>query len=310
MDNNNPILVKNENWEPFSLNKNQSYFEKFIDVVKKMDNNVSTDLWVKWKSQNSQIVLETPNYYFKIYNEDFSCGEFFCLIREKLGEIYREDYGILWNVKTFLYDNQCYQIEQREKLQVCNKDIMSFDDLMLNYKNNILDKLEKKLLLPQITRQLQSSIPHLDSVKLIRECINKYEDYGITKSDKIVLLDDSDWFLALVDNEGRWIKSEFNVYDVLTPLKYRLFAPSNYHEVIDNQNIDDINEPVFKWILTQKKEDEIESFQSLKDENETIIEDNIKLLYTGKKNDKPLYVDYSTDNLDLLIPHIIKKEEV
>ena len=84
----------------------------------------------------------------------------------------------------------------------------------------------------------------------------------------------------------------------------------NKNRLISSANIDDINEPVFKWILTQKKEDEIESFQSLKDENETIIEDNIKLLYTGKKNDKPLYVDYSTDNLDLLIPHIIKKEEV
>ena len=55
-------------WQPFNTeNKASVTFNQFIDIVKQLDNNTSPDLWLKWKNYAHQVVIETPNYFYKIY---------------------------------------------------------------------------------------------------------------------------------------------------------------------------------------------------------------------------------------------------
>ena len=285
----NEIVLKNDNWELFRLNDNQLYFNQFVETVKSLDNNTSPDLWTKWKSDSNQIVIETPNYYFKIYNDEFTTGEFNSLIREKLAEIYREDFGILWNVKTIYQDNKLYQIEQREKLQVCSQDIISYDDLFLNWSNT-LKKLEKKLALDKITKQLQRNIYNLKEIKLVRECVNKFADYAITKNGDIVLLDDADWFFELVDNDNKWLSNKFTSYHILTSIGDRVFVPENFYEVVANKDINYINILSNKWIITRQNDELLNTEQNLRDLREQMLFDNIQVLSSGKKlENKCLY---------------------
>ena len=293
----NEIVLKNDNWELFRLNDNQLYFNQFVETVKSLDNNTSPDLWTKWKSDSNQIVIETPNYYFKIYNDEFTTGEFNSLIREKLAEIYREDFGILWNVKTIYQDNKLYQIEQREKLQVCSQDIISYDDLFLNWSNT-LKKLEKKLALDKITKQLQRNIYNLKEIKLVRECVNKFADYAITKNGDIVLLDDADWFFELVDNDNKWLSNKFTSYHILTSIGDRVFVPENFYEVVANKDINYINILSNKWIITRQNDELLNTEQNLRDLREQMLFDNIQVLSSGKKlENKCLYVNDPNETL-------------
>ena len=294
----NDIVLQKNNWEVFELNDNQKKFDNFVDVIKTLDNGaISTDLWTKWKGEVNQIVIQTPNYYFKIYNDEFTTGEFNSLIREKLAEIYREDCGLLWDIKTIYNDNKLYQIERREKLHVCQEGDISFDDLMLKW-NNILKKLEQKLLLPQITKQLQDSIPDLYEIKLVRECLNKFEDYGLTNNGDVVLLDDADWFLAFVDKEHNWMNKKFSSYHILTSIGDRIIAPSNYYEVLSYNDINKMNILCNKWMIMRIEEDLIVTEQNLREKEEQMLYDNIKLLSSGKKlENKCLSIFPTSDQL-------------
>lgn len=278
-------------WLPFNTETNASgAFNQFIDLIQNLDNNTSPDLWFKWKNHAQQVVIETPNYYYKLYQNLYSSGEFLAQIREAIGKVYREQYGILWNTKHIIQDGFIYTIEQREKLQVCNPDIISYDDMFLGWSET-LKLIEKELIFPEISIQLRNKIKDLHEIKLVRECINKYIDYAITKDNKIVLLDDADWFIALTDKDGDWINASFNTYDILTLLGEKTFAPSNYFDIKDR--LDSVNKQVNHWMIFSKQTDSTKNLNNLKSKTEQMLTDNIKMLTTGKllSNNRKLYVD-------------------
>lgn len=286
MENN---LILSSDWTPF-LNKDKEAitFDRFLDLIKQLDDDTSPDLWVKWKNYSYQVVIETPAYFYKIYQEDPVGGEFIIKLRKELAKIYSEQYNIHWKIVTVEDDDgYVYQIEQREKLQVCSEDILTFDELFLNWYKT-LELLEKALFLDQIPEQLKHKLPELDKLKLIRDCSNKFADYAI-KDGHVILLDDADWFIGMVDKNGQWLRPQYNIFPIITLDGEQFLAPLNVFEI----NMIEIRASIDKWIIitddSKSLEKRYRTFYSARDQ---MLSDNIKVLTTGKLLDnKRLFVE-------------------
>lgn len=196
---------------------------------------------------------------------------------------------------------------------MCMESDISYDDLMIKW-GIILNKLEKQLSLPLVARQLKDKIKKLDKIKLIRGCINKYEDYAITNNKDIILLDDADFFLAMVDNEGNWISSKFNSYEIITPQGYKKFVPCDYYEILEDEIelLNLINMDENKWMISKEMNGE-KDLKEFVNKAEEIVSDNIKVLYTGNKleNKKLEYIPPSMDSYPLFMREnklLIEKE--
>ena len=292
-------------WIPFNTPTNIHTFDECIELIETLEESKNQDLWVKWKDSANQIVVGTENYYYKIYQVGISAGSFASEIREELGKIYREEFGLLWNIKTIVKDNSIYQVEQREKLKVCSPDDMSFTDLFINWSKT-LEKLEDRLILDKITAQI--NMPGLHKLKLVRDCVNKFEDYAITKDGRIVLLDDADWFLATVDKDDNWFSTQCKVYDIITLTGEKVFGPI---DLFNKDNVRLANEKINKWniFVTTLKADEAElEFRSIR---EQMLYDNIKVLSTGKAlpNNQELYLPQKNQPLISCLSHNTQASE-
>ena len=273
-------------------------FDTFIELIKELEHGRNKDIMVKWKSECNQIVIETPSFFYKIYENHPIKDAFNIKIREKLGEIYRDIFNIKWEVKTICTDNSVYQLEQREKLQICNASIISFDDLLLNWAKT-LDILEKKLYIPSVVNQLTGRVPSLKNIKLIRNCANKYDDYGITNNGNIVLFDDADWFLAILDKNNKWINNRFFQYEVLTPHGEWLFSPLGFEYEYFERNIELVDNFHEMWTLIPKLSSNGRDIKKrLMEKKQKMLQDNIKLFTSHKllDNEKVLYIDHSDDD--------------
>ena len=255
--------------------------------MKCVSGDVDLSRCAKWKNScNSQVVIQSPNYFYKIYEEDRYDGKYVCEIREVLGQIYREEYGLFWDVKTFIEDGKIFQIEKRQKIPLCTPELISYPDLLINWSNT-LDKLEKKLQLNKITFQLIDHIPNLARVKIIRDCVNKYIDYGFYNGN-VILLDDADWFLALIDNNDNWISHECNFYPVELNQNKMIFVPK---DINDKDLISSTGERFDQWMLygfpIRMNKDDIGNFKSmLLSLRKKMLIDNIKII--SSKNDECL----------------------
>lgn len=272
-------LILNSEWTPFLAKDRASItFDKFLDLIKQLDNNTSLNLWTKWKNYANQVVIETPNYYFKLYEDDYLCGSFWSAIRVALGEIYTDNFNILWDVSIIKQNGKIYTLEKRQKLTVCMPNSISYADLLLNWSNT-LKKLENKLLLPEICQQLQPYIPELVELKIIRNCINKYADYAITKDNNIILLDDSDWFIAMVDKNGKWLESKFKGYNIISSFGETIFAPEGY---LDEGSVTKHEELANKWQIYIENINTNKLEGILFDQREQMLKDNISLIFNQK----------------------------
>ena len=158
--------------------------------------------WRGWKSYAHQVIFESDQNFYKIYERGGSeFGEFYSVIRNNLADIYRE-LGISWEVMTVLRDGVITDVEKRQRLKVLTREDMSFKDALASF-SVILEELEKRLEFQDILNQLKQfpEVSNVERLKLMRLCVNKYEDYAIF-NDQVVLLDDTDWCIALVDHEG------------------------------------------------------------------------------------------------------------
>ena len=165
---------------------------------------------------------------------------------------------------------------------------MPFNQIFLDWRKT-LDLLEKKLQLDKICVQLVDIFPKLYRVKLVRDCLNKSPDYGIDKNSNIILLDDSDWFLALVDKDGNWLEE----------LADSVFIHTSYGEFVEAK----IGEHVTKWALYSKEEFPVENKDKFIDAREKMLRDNINFLVTG--NEKVLF---SQGQGELLVNYYDQKE--
>lgn len=227
-------------WTPVTSSvKLLSSFSDFLDKVQSLDGSTPNS-WVKWKDYENQTVVKTYNYFYKIYVTDKDSGVFQSIIREQLGNIY-QDMGICWNVFTIFSLDKVYTIEQRQPLIVCTP-TMDYQQLLLNW-GETLTTLENSLQFNLLLKQIQEVYPEVKYIKLIRDCVSKYEDYALY-NNKIVLLDDADFFICLLDENLNTVSLKFDALFVNVCGQTMLFAPLEYGNGSNKSN-----EYVDKWWL-------------------------------------------------------------
>lgn len=281
---NSPAL---SHWSSISV-EDCSYkaFSRFISTIVALDdsgdkNRVSQGIqrantWVKWKDYSNQVVIETERYFYKLYKMPADSGWFIAEARAILGELYRAR-GVHWEVTTIVDGSDIYQLEQREKLRVCDS-TMDYGDILLSW-NGIQQELEERMQLGLLTSQLKQHFPGLSCVKLIRDCANKFEDYAI-KDGQVYLLDDADWFLALVDKDGNWQSGMFDAYELEYP-EGCFFTAWDYYDRIENNELNvDINRWMVYKGLGKASADKINELRSLHEIN---LQNVIKLMVAGDK---------------------------
>ena len=272
----NEIIISNDWLILSSVDYNQ--FQYFIDQIKELEDSEDINHWVKWKYYDNQVVLQTRNFFFKIYKNDLLCGKFITTLRKELSKIYTR-LGIQWDIYIKKLDAY-YQVERREKLNVCNEEF-DFKSIIIKW-NSIHKELEKKLGLDLILKQLhmRGEFLNVHELRLVRDCINKPEDYGI-KDNNIVLLDDSDFFIAPVDKNGKWISVQFNSYDIDSIFGDAVFAPQDMFDIIkDDDLLEYSSTKVNKWFLFDKyyTNQNSQIMKDLRTKREEIIADNIEFM--------------------------------
>ena len=129
---------------------------------------------------------------------------------------------------------------------------------------------------------------------MIRECIPKYEDYAITKDGTIILLDDADWFLSMVDEEGEPFSIPNTYFEVISSFDYNsILCPCNWEELFEqNSDLGEIKKQASRWIISKPRPDILHLHTDLNDKYEMTINDTIKILSTDKKlENRSLYFD-------------------
>lgn len=268
---------------------------KFINAILMIDANPNLDGALKWKNYDHQVVIKTKKYYYKVYTIDQKGDKFFEKIRETLAEIYRDVYRIHWLVKTIECNGVYYQVEQREVLEVCNPSMITFEDLLLNWSKT-LELLEKKLRLDLIVKDIQEYCPDVKKLKIIRDCVNKFPDYAMTSNGEIILLDDSDWFIAMIDENGNWLSKRTMIIDIMSMIGDSFIAPLHMFDHTAPLE-SSACEKVSQWNIYSKSNICRPNLSLLKSNRETMLEENIKLLSTGKLESPLSLVDYTTEGM-------------
>lgn len=254
----------------------------------------------KWKE--SQVVFETPDRYYKLYEDGMVDGFFLSQIRECIASVYQM-LGVDWKLYTALDPDRgtfC-QIESRARLRTVKDSELPYKELMLNWKRT-LELVEDKLSLPRLARQMKAYYPEITAIKLMRECTNKYADYA-WHGDRIILLDDADFFLAMVGKKYNWLERPAHVYDLLHTSGNVYFAPKNFFNNVSIQKrIDSVEDNFNRWFIYHpdmcgRPEEEI---RQLRSERESMFLNNVRLL-AGEDPDK-VTITYTDGSL------MIKKE--
>ena len=221
-----------------------SNFQQKINYIKTLDQN-NYDKLIKWKDLSHQAVIQTNQYFYKIY-QIYDAQQFFQNIRLQLAKIYRQDYGIDWQIITIKKNNIIYQIEKRQKLQILSQSDFTIDEIISEWKKT-LQKLQKKMYLDNIRKQLKlhEDLKQIEYLKIVRQCINKHSDYAI-KNGHIILIDDSDFTLLMADKNKNIITKNFQAYVVSTKYGQLLFAPNDIDFNDLNSKYTDM---YIKWML-------------------------------------------------------------
>lgn len=249
--------------------------DKFINVLNLVIPELRPNRMTKIKNYEHQVVIESDDYYYKVYEDKKDVGVYKLEIRKRLAKIYNS-YGIHWVIMSFEKDGMIYTVEQREKLTVCGNEI-SCKDLLLGWKKT-LDILEKELRFDNITNQIKENyktLTNLKEIKLIRECINKPNDYAYGPNGEIILLDDSDWFITLIDKNGEKIYYRNFKLDVITTVG-ELTLSLNVKELFDIFVENDEN--TASYFLFKRTNEEKKVINKLINYRDKMIDDNIKLL--------------------------------
>ena len=185
-----------------------------LDVISHLEQNIGLDRegpLVKWKSYFHQVLVESDSYFYKIYEaKKVETGPFQSLVRHALCEVY-QDLGLDWSIVSVEHDDKIIDFEQRQKLHVIEPSEISFSELLLSF-SHILDKVEELLEFNKILKQIQRhpDFSEVAQIKILRNCVNKHEDYAWFKDD-VVLLDDADFYVSLANKDGEMVRIENEV---------------------------------------------------------------------------------------------------
>ena len=241
------------------LKKNLT-IEGAIDSIRKFEDNQSlatSENMVKWKNYHHQVVVESDSHFYKVYEElNFYIGPFCSLIRNALAGVY-SSLGINWKIITFEQNGSLYDFEQREKLKVAEIQDGEFEDVLLSC-SYLLDEVERILEFDNILEQLKQTqaFKSVNALKLVRNCVNKYADYAMWEG-QAVLLDDADFYIALVDRNGEIVDVPPQV-EVPVKTSYGNFlftscTSASFENGEFKNNVPANNEVVHGWYLFKER---------------------------------------------------------
>lgn len=206
----NNILLSNFN----SLNE----FDASLEILEKMKflNIESRDY--KFKEMANQVVVETKDYYYKLYIDYGDQGKYLLEIRKKLSEIY-ESYGVHWKILYSNCNGRVILIEQRQKLKLCDYNLPC-RELLKNWKKT-LDILKYELKFDDILNQLKdksniSEVKQAKDLLILKESLIKPKDYAYAPNGNVILLDDADFFISIVDDNGELISKQNLDIEIMT----------------------------------------------------------------------------------------------
>lgn len=264
--------------------------EKFLNCLPTTETFGSMQ---RWKNHDHQVVIKTDDCYYKIYQQpDDGAPTFNSKIREAFAAVYTQQLGIKWNIKTVQTSTGTYQVEQRQPLNVCPES-HNFTTVFADY-TNILKSVESILCLDQLTEQLKKHIPSLSSIRLVRSAYNKHDDYAYTDDNRVVLLDDSDFFLAMIDQDGQWMERKAEFYSVELFGTNCTFCPLKWEKILetykDNPYI--VDERFNRWTVVFGEIDQANTFNTIQHKlmsfKEAMLDQNIRFL-NGKTDMVSLY---------------------
>ncbi len=159
---------------------------------------------VKIKPADGQMIFHHSDYYYKFVVTTLR-NQFHNIIRRTIAEIYREDYGLHWEVFEKPYNDglSIVQIIEKETVTVCeNKSEKELADAL----GELIYKIEQRLggfdFIMDKMKHYINNFAYSYKIKLMKLSQIKNADYGITKDGKIILLDDSDWYLVIYDEQN------------------------------------------------------------------------------------------------------------
>ena len=248
-------------------------FDVSLSFIEDLEKGISNPKsWIKQQHHPHCVVVQSDDYYYKIYENSIELGSFYSLIRRKLAEIYEKVYGINWKIFETVRNDKIYQIQQRSKLV---EKSLSFSYILDQISENYISNGNKKPF----------------KLKIMREAINKYEDYAFAPSGEVLLLDDDDWYIAVVDENGENIPGKNIAISVDTEIGQMTFqAMRSAFYANEGAKLEDLDEMMSKWMIFDQKDEKIDSGKSMYDKKEQMLHDNLKILATGEKSflTKPL----------------------
>lgn len=276
-----------QKWSACTTLTNDTKFNSFLQMVKSFDISNSSE-WVKWKNHCNHCVIKTGEYFYKIY----ACNKsnlFDIIIRNTLAQLYQDEFNIIWDVITIEKDDNFYQLERRQPLQVLQMDELHNDDILKSWAN-ILIKLEERLHFSEILHQIQNKPGFEDvySIKLVRDNVTSWEDYAIING-QVILLDDADWFIAMLDKDGNWLEKRCSIKQLILDNEKFYFMPSELMVKLNKDFSDMMNivskhlyDNYDKWFLYYDLHNGLLSTIDFKKIQHDIIRNNIALLTTKK----------------------------
>lgn len=252
------------------------------------------------------------NYDYRIYVDYIDNGKFLLEIRKKLAEIYKT-YGIHWKIDYIIDRYRIITVEEREKIFSCDEKKIKCDDLILNWKST-LDLLGEKLDLNSILYQIKNSITTYNKfdVKhliIVRDKLIKPEDYGMSSSGKVVLLEDIDFVLCLTDYKGEIIRLKGLCIDVDTLCGKLTF---NLNEILFDDKITHVYEFQDKFFLYDYSCKEKYFKNTIKNFNE-ILKAQIDIYLGNDTIDAKFQNEYKLDYFNMIkddCKYIIEKTEL
>ena len=70
--------------------------QSYINMIKNIQLSDQISL-IKWKNENNQVLIQTKNFYYKIYQYD-NIKLFDSYVRFELSKIYKEKFNIIWDI--------------------------------------------------------------------------------------------------------------------------------------------------------------------------------------------------------------------
>lgn len=271
-----------EDRESLSLLKNLT-IENALESISRIEESQSLsnpNNLVKWKNYAHQVLVESDSYFYKIYEvTSVEAGPFQSIVRHALARVY-QDIGIDWKVISFERDGKILDFEQREKLKEATPDDGDFSRVFLSF-SHILDKVEKILEFDSILSQLKSNPAYssVDHIKLLRNCVNKHQDYALF-GDQFVLLDDADFYITLSDDKGDVVRIDANVNaSVKTSYGDFIFTQAEKTSIKDGHPLlkgSPVSELYNCWYLFKEKKQSDFDGNELKDEPTELHEELLR----------------------------------